>query len=90
MHPKSNHESEYLKRDGPRKYVPNPTTKKMGGYDVEDLAARAGINYFRMKKICYESSIPSTRELQLISLALETPFVDMQNEYKQFEPPKSI
>ena len=89
MHPKSNHQSEYLKLERTGHKYGNPITKRMGGYDAEDLAARAGIEYYRIKKICNENLIPNPSELQLIALALESSFVDLVNEYKEFKPPKS-
>ena len=86
MHPKSNHPSEYLKREGSGAKGNNPISKRMGGYDAEDLAARAGLEYYRVKSICHKNMIPNSSELQLIALALETPFLELKEEYGIFKP----
>jgi hypothetical protein len=76
MHPKTNRQSEYVKTNAPiAKFKNNPvsTILSQTGYNIEDLAAVAGLEYYKTKSIVNGVTLPTKDEMNLLDLAFQIP-----------------
>lgn len=83
MHPKSNHQSEYVKtiETAPSR---SPLVRLLNqtGLDVEDLSVVSCIKRYRLDQICRDNLMPTKNEIQLLAMGLRMSVSELAGMYK--------
>jgi hypothetical protein len=84
MHPKKNHQSEYIKTvQSLPKGNENPIATHLNstGLDLDDLAASAGLDIRKVKAYFHGHDLPPEGHLYLFDLAFGLPQGTLKDEY---------